>query len=105
MMRDNLKFEGRGQCPAEENIVHIIRCESGSVIAIYGNYRGHELLIAYCRMVVMDRWSAYCSDSFCRASDADLRRTWAEPHNKKLFLHRAIKMEIVTEVEWMSITE
>ncbi len=105
MMRDNLKFEGRGQCPVEDNIVQIIRCESGSVIAIYGNYRGHDLLIAYSRMVVMNRWSAYCKDSFCRASDVGLKRTWAVPSNKKLFLHRAITMEIVTEEEWMKKTE
>ncbi len=105
MMRDYLKFEGRGQCPVEENIVHIVRCESGSVIAIYGNYRGHDLLIAYSRMVAMDRWSAYCKDSFCRASDAGLTRTWAELQNKKLFLHRAITMEIVTEEEWMTKSE
>jgi len=82
----------------------VIECGEGTVLAITVNYGGTGFILGHCRKALIDRWGMYCSDPFRRASDAGLRRSWAEPLQRGMFIFRPSRLEIVAEQDWMRQT-
>lgn len=98
-------FFGRGWGSGRiEDPCRVIDCAGGTVMAITATYGGTEFILGYCRRAMIDRWGMYCDNPFRRASDAALRRCWAEPFQRGMFIFRPARLEIVREQEWMRQT-
>lgn len=106
MMRENSHpFFGRGSGSAGiEDPCCVIECAEGTVLAITVSYGGTEFILGHCRRALIDRWGMYCDSPFRRVSDAALRRCWAEPLKKGMFIFRPARLEIVSEQQWMRQT-
>lgn len=105
MRKNSHQFFGRGwEAGHVEGSYRLIECAQGTVMAITVNYGGVEFILGHCRGAIIDRWGMYCNDPFRRASDASLRRCWAEPLKKGMFIFRRAGLEIVSEQQWMCQT-
>jgi hypothetical protein len=106
MMRAySYQFVGRGWgTGCVEDPCSVIECAAGTVLEIIVEYSEAEFIQGHCRRAMIDRWGVYCVDPFRRASDAALKRSWAEPLNKGMFIFSPARLEIVKEQEWMRQT-
>jgi hypothetical protein len=106
MNNEIFQFKGRGLgTGCQDEPYRHIRCGEGSVMVISYLCHGTEFVLGYCRRVTVDRWGVYIHDPFRRASNATLSRSWAEPSHKGLFLFRPMRLEIITEQDWMRADE
>jgi len=103
VMREQIyQFKGRGQGTGhQDDPYRLIRCTEGTVMVITVTCHGIEFIKGYCRKAMIDRWGVHCEDPFLRASDAGLTHSWAQPVKRGRFIFSPIKLEIVSEQEWM----
>lgn len=95
-------FRGRGDAAVPPDSLYLLEVADGSVLAITQCFGKVEFLIAYCRMVLADRWGVYCHRPFRRATDPAITRSWAHREKESLFLYRGVRIHLIEEEEWMT---
>ena len=105
MMREIYRFYGRGQSPVVQARCCLIETAEGAVLEITEAHGKTELVVAYCRKAIADRWGVCCFEPFRRVSDIGLTRSWAERYSAGMFIFRGVRLHLTREEEWMRQTE
>ena len=100
-MRNIFEFDGRGRKTETRCTGYHIECASGRVLAITEIFGQVELILGYCKEVVIDRWGVCCIRPFHRVSDVACTRSWAQQDNESLMIFRRVRVHLAAEEPWM----
>ena len=98
-MKEIYRFFGRGIGPATDP--YRIECEEGTVLIVTQTFGAIEMVMGYCRTVIVDPWGINCIDPFRRASDVACTRSWAEPEKSGITIFRPVRLHLAAEEPWM----
>ena len=98
-MKEIYRFFGRGhETPSAS---YQIESASGKVLVVTEKYGPVEIIMGYCRTVIVDPWSMSCIDPFRRVSDVACTRSWAEPEKSGTTIFRPVRLYLEAEEPWM----
>lgn len=95
-------YGGRGQhYIAPEYDKQILEPDPGTVFLITENCHGIEFNIAYCRSIIIDRWTCYASEIFKRAYSPTIDNLYAEYMDDGMFIFNPVEILTTEELPWM----
>ena len=94
-------FLGRGDRMIDRDKYFQLQPDPGAVLLLCLPCGRTEFIVGYARSAIVEKWGCYCFESFRRASDPTLQRSWAEPHDADLMIFRAVSVYLITEEPWM----